>query len=238
MKTKKHPKANLENYSKLFVQLGLVLSLFIAHVLINQKTFEKEIKAYQDIEIKANDFIEDQVQYEIEEKTQPKKRITTPDEIDQVDNDSDVPEVFIEPIDPDEPIGEPTFNEVDEPEEEGPETVPFIVLENAPVFPGCKGNQKEIKACFEKKMGRFIQRKFNSGIASEIGLAPGVKRIMTIFKINQFGKVTDIQIRAPHERLKREALRVIELLPTMEPGKQRGTAVIVNYSLPIVFKVE
>ncbi len=43
MKTKKHPKANLENYSKLFAQLGLVLTLTIVYVLIQSKTFAKEL---------------------------------------------------------------------------------------------------------------------------------------------------------------------------------------------------
>ena len=43
MKTKKHPKANLENYSKLFAQLGLVLSLVIVYVLIQSKTFNSEL---------------------------------------------------------------------------------------------------------------------------------------------------------------------------------------------------
>ena len=41
--SKKHPKANLENYSKLFVQLGLVLTLGIVYLLIQNKTFTNEI---------------------------------------------------------------------------------------------------------------------------------------------------------------------------------------------------
>ena len=38
--------------------------------------------------------------------------------------------------------------------------------------------------------------------------------------------------------LEKEAQRVINLLPKMKPGKQRGKAVIVPYSLPIIFQVQ
>jgi protein TonB len=38
--------------------------------------------------------------------------------------------------------------------------------------------------------------------------------------------------------LEKEAARVINLLPKMKPGKQRGKSVIVPYSLPIIFVVQ
>ncbi|HBO29337.1 MAG TPA: energy transducer TonB, partial [Leeuwenhoekiella sp.] len=44
--------------------------------------------------------------------------------------------------------------------------------------------------------------------------------------------------RGPHPRLEQEAARVIKLLPQMTPGMQRGKAVGVLYSLPIVFQVQ
>lgn len=48
----------------------------------------------------------------------------------------------------------------------------------------------------------------------------------------------EIKARAPCKELKNEAIRVVNLLPQMEPGKQRGKLVNVKYSLPIAFKVE
>ena len=42
MEIKKNPKSNLENYSKLFMQLGLVLALFVTYVAIENKTYDKE----------------------------------------------------------------------------------------------------------------------------------------------------------------------------------------------------
>ena len=59
-----------------------------------------------------------------------------------------------------------------------------------------------------------------------------------MFKIDKNGNITNVQARAPHNRLRDEAIRVIKLLPKMIPGKQRGRPVGVKYSLPIAFKVE
>jgi protein TonB len=59
-----------------------------------------------------------------------------------------------------------------------------------------------------------------------------------VFKIDRHGNIANIKARAPHKKLKEEAIRVIKLLPKMIPGKQRGKAVGVSYGLPIVFKVE
>ena len=44
--------------------------------------------------------------------------------------------------------------------------------------------------------------------------------------------------RAINLELEKEAIRVISKLPQMTPGYQRGKAVIVPYSLPIVFQVQ
>lgn len=45
-----------------------------------------------------------------------------------------------------------------------------------------------------------------------------------------------IRSRGPDRVLEKEAERIIGLLPKMTPGKQRGKAVKVPYSVPIVFK--
>jgi protein TonB len=66
----------------------------------------------------------------------------------------------------------------------------------------------------------------------------GKQRINVIFKIDKNGNVTGVRSRAPHPRLEKEAARVINLLPKMKPGRQRGKAVVVPYSLPITFKVQ
>jgi protein TonB len=238
MKTKKHPNANLENYSKLFAQLGLVLTLTIVYVLIQNKTFSKDLVALNNSNIIIDDNIESIIIYEVEPpkvKILPKKVII--DVVKQIDDDEDIIETIIDNIDPETPV---EINEIVEVviNETIIDEVPFIILEDAPVFPGCKGTKTEMKACFTNKIRRFVGKKFNSDLASTLGLTPGVQRISVIFKINNFGNVVDIEARAPHKSLQEEAIRVINLLPKMEPGKQRGKPVTVKYALPIAFKIE
>ncbi|WP_052826061.1 M56 family metallopeptidase [Neotamlana nanhaiensis] len=119
--------------------------------------------------------------------------------------------------------------------------VPFSVVENAPVFPGCENLQtnEERKKCMSEKISEFVAQKFNTDLGNELGLT-GRQRISVIFKIDEFGSVTtdDIKARAPHKVLEEEAIRVISELPKMTPGTQKGKTVKVPYSLPIIFEVE
>ncbi len=238
---KKHPKANLENYSKLFAQLGLVLSLFITYLLIQNKTFDNQIAMLLNQDRKLIDETEQLIDFKIEQpklQSQPPKKVII-DVIDQVKDNVDIDETVIDVVDIDTPVDISTISDVKLDEEFNPEDeVDYIMLEEAPLFPGCKGTNEERKACFSKQISKYINRKFNAGLAEELGLAPGVQRIFTLFKIDKNGNIVDIQARAPHKKLKEEAIRVINLLPKMEPGKQQGKAVKVRYSMPIIFKVE
>ena len=87
-------------------------------------------------------------------------------------------------------------------------------------------------------MSKFINKKFNGELANELGLNPGIQRIFTMFKIDKYGNIVDIQARAPHKKLQEEAIRVIKLLPKMKPGMQRKVPVGVKYSIPISFQVQ
>jgi protein TonB len=89
-----------------------------------------------------------------------------------------------------------------------------------------------------KKIQKHVNRRFNTELAQELGLSEGKKRIDIAFTIDENGNVTGIQSRAPHPKLKKEAERVVRLLPKMEPGKQQNKAVKVKYTLPIVFRVD
>ena len=125
-------------------------------------------------------------------------------------------------------------------EEEGEDIeVPFSLVEDVPVFPGCenKKNNEEMRKCMSEKITKIIVQRFNTDLAGDLGFS-GRQRISVIFKVDKTGNITDIRARAPHPRLEKEAKRVIGLIPRMKPGKQRGQAVIVPYSLPIIFTVE
>ena len=116
-------------------------------------------------------------------------------------------------------------------------SIPFAVIDEVPVYPGCEGTKEELRLCLQEKITQHVSQNFNSDLANQLGLEPGTKRIFVMFKIDKEGNVTDIQARAPHKDLQSEAIRVVETLPQMTPGKQDGKAVSVKYSLPIAFKV-
>ena len=116
--------------------------------------------------------------------------------------------------------------------------VSFSSVENVPIFPGCeKGNNAKRSKCMSEKISKFVQKRFNTKLAGNLGLS-GRQRISVIFKIDKLGDVGGVRARAPHPKLEDEAIRVINLLPKMKPGMQLGKAVIVPYSLPIIFEVK
>ncbi|SNR56287.1 energy transducer TonB [Lutibacter flavus] len=239
MQIKKSPKANLENYSKLFMQLGLVLALLVVYLAIEKKTYDRVIGNLGPVVLNMED--EEQT-IEIEQIKPPEPKTPpppTPDKIEIVEDEEEVEETVIESTetDEDEAVEVEEIIEVEE-EEEVMEDVPFAIIEDVPVYPGCKGSKAELRACLQEKITKHVNRKFNADLASDLGLAPGVKRIFVMFKIDKRGNIVDVMARAPHKRLQEEAIRVVNLLPKMTPGRQRGTPVGVKYSLPIAFKVE
>lgn len=239
MQIKKNPKANLENYSKMFMQLGLVLALLITYLAIEKKTYDRIIADLGPVVLNMED--EEQT-VEIEQVKPPEPKTPpppTPDKIEVVEDEEEVVETVIESTetDEDEAVEIEEIMEIEE-EEDVEEDVPFAIIEDVPVYPGCKGNKDQLRACLQDMITKHVNRKFNADLASDLGLAPGIKRIFVMFKIDKSGNIVDVMARAPHKRLEQEAIRVVQLLPKMTPGKQRGRPVGVKYSLPIAFKVE
>jgi len=240
MNLKKNPKANLENYSTFFMQLGLVLALLVSLLSIEYKTYDRSLSSLGNLTI--NDDLEEDVP--ITERIEPIKPPPPPPpapEIIQVVKDKeDIKETVLQSTETNETekVEVKDIVTVNE-DEDVAEDVPFAIIENAPVFPGCENKPKsEQKKCLSDNITALVNKKFNVDLAADLGLTPGKKRISVIFKIDKNGEVVDIQARAPHPRLEKEAIRVVGLIPKMTPGKQRGRAVGVKYSLPIVFNVQ
>ena len=238
MEPKKNRKADVTRNSKLYLAVGLALMLFVTYQAINHKTYDKE--AIDIGQLNIEDEIEEEVPMtqQLQTPPPPPPPPAAPEVIEVVEDEEEVEETVIESTETDmeEEIIEVEEVEVEEIEEDI--EVPFAVIENVPVYPGCeKGNNAAKKACMSEKIQKFVQKKFNTELAGELGLS-GRQRINVIFKIDKNGNVTGVRSRAPHPRLEAEAARVINMLPKMKPGKQRGKSVIVPYSLPIVFQVQ
>jgi protein TonB len=63
--------------------------------------------------------------------------------------------------------------------------------------------------------------------------------VYVTFIVTKEGKVTDTKIiRGVDPSLDKEALRVINMLPLWKPGKQKGQAVNVSYTVPVNFELK
>ncbi|PPK93315.1 beta-lactamase regulating signal transducer with metallopeptidase domain [Nonlabens xylanidelens] len=113
--------------------------------------------------------------------------------------------------------------------------IPFSKLEEVPHFEDCTGTQVEIKKCTVDKITSFVNENFNTEIAKDL---PGRHKIAVQFKIDKNGNVTGVQSKAKSIELQNEAARVINKLPKMIPGKQKGKAVTTIYALPIIFEIK
>lgn len=243
MQIKKYPNAILENYSRILIQLSLVFSLFLVYEFLTYKSYSREVKEMSGTLINIDDSEKLIEVKPIEVQAQPETKVALPEKILKVEDDVDIKETVIEStessqFDAVKVTGPKEMVAVVE-EEEFVEDVAFVVIENVPIYPGCKGSNSELRACFSDQIAKFVAEKFNIELASDLGLVPGsIQKIFVVFKIDRSGSITDINARAPHKKLQEEAIRVINLLPKMTPGMQRGRPVGVKYGLPIVFKVE
>ncbi|SDK89367.1 Signal transducer regulating beta-lactamase production, contains metallopeptidase domain [Salinimicrobium catena] len=116
--------------------------------------------------------------------------------------------------------------------------VPFAVIEEVPIFPGCEAldTNEARKKCMSDKINAFVNQNFDVSLGKANDLN-GINRVYVQFKITKNGTVEILGARAPHPALKEEAVRVINLLPEMQPGKQGGENVNVLYTLPITLKI-
>lgn len=237
MKPKKNPKADLRKKSNLFLSFGLILALLVSLLLIEWKTFDKE--EFTKEQVYLDDLEEEVIPITELINTPPPSPPVIPDVIDVVDNDPEIKEDEIETTEIDlEDIVEPEEIIEAKPTEEVA-TVPFTLIEDVPLYPGCeqlKDNEAR-KTCMSEKITAYVNKNFDKDLGSELGLS-GLNRINILFQINTEGNIVNIQARAPHPKLEEEAINLIKALPKMEPGKQRGKPVNVNYALPIIFQVQ
>ncbi|WP_424493103.1 energy transducer TonB [Salinimicrobium sp. GXAS 041] len=239
MEPKKNPKADLSRRSVLFFQVGMILILLITWRAIEWKTYDKE--AIDTGMVNMDDFEEEDVPITELQNTPPPPPPPppAPEVIEVVEDEEEVEETIIESTETnqEEIVEVEEVQEVEEEEEIG--DVPFAVIEDVPIFPGCEGerNNEARKNCMSEKIQQFVNRRFDTDLGSELGLS-GINRIYVQFRIEKNGSITVLGARAPHPRLQQEAERVVNQLPKMQPGKQRGQAVGVLYSLPITFRVQ
>lgn len=240
MELKKNPKANVGRNSSLYFAVGLNVMLVLTYLGLEYKTYETD-----DIKIDLL-MLEDQFDEDIPITTikitpppPPPKQIVT-EAITIVEDVADVEETVVESteIGQDDRIEERVVSveEVEVVEVEEDVEVPFAVIEKVPKFPGCEGTNDELRACFQRKMQEHLQKHFSyPAVAAELNIQG---KVFVFFLIDKNGVVTKVKSRGPDQLLEKEAERIINLLPQMEPGRQRDRSVAVPYSIPINFQLQ
>lgn len=209
--------------------------LFVSWRLIELKTYEKEQFDYESILVEQDE--EEEIPLTEQIKTPPPPPpVQAPTEIEIVEDEEEVEETIIESTETDRDEIIEVEDVVIEEEEEIID-VPFAVIEDVPIFPGCERVKKsERRNCFQEKMNKHIRKNFRyPEIAQEMGIQG---RVYVNFIIAKDGKITNIRMRGPDKNLEKEAQRIIAKLPSMTPGKQRGRPVRVPFSIPITFRLQ
>ena len=234
MELKKSPKADLRKNSSLYFVLGLALVMALVYVALEWKTYDDA--ANYDISMDVEELLDEEVPMTEQLKTPPPPPPpAAPEVIEVVEDEEEVEETVIESTETsqEEEIVEVDDIVVDEVDEDV--DVPFAVIEDVPVFPGCEGAADK-RACFNEMMQKHIRKQFRyPEIAQEMGIQG---RVSVMFTIQKDGSIGNIRMRGPDKNLEAEARRIIEALPKMTPGKQRGRAVRVPFSIPIMFKLQ
>ena len=102
---------------------------------------------------------------------------------------------------------------------------PFDVVEQMPEFPG--GMPELMK--FLQENVKYPEEAMKNGIQG---------RVVVQFIIEKDGSISGAEvIKKVNEHLDAEALRVIGEMPKWTPGKQKGEAVRVKFTLPVTFRL-
>ena len=228
MEVKKSPKADLEGKKSTWLLIGYVFILALMFVAFEWTERDKQVTT--DTGMAAVVFEEEMVP--ITEQEEPKQAPPPPEapkveEVLQIaENDADVVESTIQSNeDKGEAVEIKYVPEVVE-EEEVEEQQIFQVVEEMPEFPG------GMAECL-----KFLAKNIKyPTIAQENGVQG---RVIVQFVVNQDGSIVDpVVVRSVDPYLDKEALRVIQMMPKWKPGKQRGKAVRVKYTVPVTFKLQ
>ena len=234
MQPKKSEKVDLTKNSSLYFVIGLAVVLFISWQAIEWTSYTRTYD-YEALNVDDDDDEDLPITEQIKvPPPPPPPPPPAPEIIEIVEDEEEVEETVIESTETNE---EEIVEIVEVEEEELDIDVPFAVIEDVPIFPGCERVKKsERRDCFQEKMNKHIRKNFRyPEIAQEMGIQG---RVYVNFIIAKDGKITNIRMRGPDKNLENEAQRIISRLPSMIPGKQRGRPVRVPFSIPITFRLQ
>jgi protein TonB len=224
---KKFTQVDLGQYSSLFGTIGLIMSLSLALMAFEWKSYEEVLVQAENFTVDASD---EMLQVRITTQPPPVRPkvvqpeiIAVPDDdlIDDIDMDLD----FTDQSNVSTPVDRPVLRIADEPvPEEKPDDIHLFVEETAEPIGGMEA--------FYKYVSKNLKYPLQAKRASIEG------RVYLQFVIDKDGSISDVKImKGIGFGCDEEAERVIKSSPKWKPGKQRGTPVRQRIVIPIHFKI-
>lgn len=235
MEPKKNPKADLNRNSSLYFVIGLALMLGLTYLAIEWKKYDADNNF--DYALDVDDDLDEDIPITEQIKTPPPPPPPpAPEVIEVVKDEEIVEETVIESTETDQEEVIVEVEDIEVADDPIDVDVPFAVIEDKPMFEECKNEPKAKQFdCFKERLDQHVRRTFRyPEIAQEMNIQG---RVYVNFRINKDGTITIINTRAPDKSLDAEARRIIEKLPKLIPGKQRGKPTSVTFAYPIVFKL-
>ena len=229
MEIKKTPKADLENKKSTWLLVGYVIVL--AFMFIAFEWTKRDIKI--DTSQAITDLVFEEEIIPITE--QPEQAAPPPppaappiaETLTIVEDDADVEETTIATSEETNQAVEIKYVPVAVEEEEPEEQTIFEVVEQMPEFPN--GGMAGLMQYLSKNI------KYPT-IAQENGTQG---RVTVQFVVNRDCSIVDAKVlRGVDPYLDKEAIRVISSMPKWKPGMQRGKAVRVKYTVPVMFRLQ
>ncbi len=213
---RKKPKSDLRKYYTVFLESGLivVLIIFLVAMKVDFRGEQKEVDLTEEQEVVK---MEEITQTEHKEKPPPPPRPPVPVE---VPNDEIVEDQNFD-ISADLNMGDKLEMPPPPEEEEEEEEDFFVVVEQMPKL---KGGLAKLQGCVN-----YPEMARKAGIEG---------RVIVQFIVNEKGNVEEPRVvRGIGGGADKEAVRCVKQAD-FQPGMQRGNPVRVQYSLPVVFKLQ
>ena len=227
MEVKKSPKADLEGKKSTWLLVGYVVVLAFMFVAFEWTQRDVKIDTSQAV---ADVVFEEEI---IPITETPEQAAPPPPEapkvaelLEIVDDKADIEESTTILNEDNTPKVEVKYVPVQVVEEEPEEQTIFEVVENMPDFPG---GQAALMQYLAKniKYPTIAQKNKEQG------------RVILQMIVGKDGSISNIKVlRSISPLLDAEAIRVVSTMPKWEPGQQGGQAIAVEYTLPIVFKLQ
>ncbi len=224
MEVKKSPKADLEKRRGLYLEIGLVAALLLVVAAFAYRTIDRGIdKIESDIGPVEVELVE--VTREDQTPPPPPEKVeiqVMSDQLQLIDNKAttDTKMNFDEFDDNTEiVIAPPKREEIIEEEI-------FVTAEELPSFNG--GTLNDFRNWVQERL-RY------PAMAQEMGISG---QVILSFVVETDGSLTHIEVlRSPDSSLSDEAIRVLKMSPKWKPARQRGKAVRLKHTLPIMFRI-